>query len=260
MTSPYRCPQARIARQRYLVFEARPAAVARLYCFPFAGGAAAAYFAWNHIVTRSVELRAAQLPGRHDRIDEPPYIELSPLVSRLADDLTCEGDGRPFAFFGHSVGALLAFELTRELRRRHAPLPALLALSARRAPQLSIHNPALHLLPDEALIQAITKFGGMQPEVRALPDLLNLILPTIRADLTLSETHQYTLEKPLPCPILVFGGQEDPLVAPAELEPWREQSTDSVHITVFPGHHFYLWNVGRKILTSICQLLLMAVR
>jgi medium-chain acyl-[acyl-carrier-protein] hydrolase len=241
-------------QSRYMAFEARPKAKIRLYCFPFAGGAASVFRQWQPMVPAHVELRACQFPGRHDRMNEPAYTDATRLACQLADDLATEGDERPFAFFGHSMGGLIAFELARELLRRSARLPTVLAVSGRSAPQLAAHRTRLHLLPAEVLLDSLTAVGGMPREVRAVPELVELLLPTLRADLKLAETYRWTSDpSPLPCPIVVFGGAQDPLVESSGLGAWQDCSAEPVSVRIFPGDHFYLWPVGPELIRSMLE-------
>lgn len=249
-------PGARTGQPRYLTFDERPAAAWRLYCFPFAGGTAAAFRQWRQHLPLSVELRVCQLPGRHDRLHEAPAADVGRLAEMLVDDLVAEGDDRPFAFFGHSLGSLIAFEVTRELRRRERTAPRLLAVSARPAPHLPAYRGQLHDRPDGELLAALSRLGGIPAEVLDRQQLIDLSLPAIRADLRLSETYTPTPhtalgEDRVPCPLLVSGGDQDPLVSFEELEGWRRYASGPVTVTQYPGDHFYLWPEGRFLVRSI---------
>jgi len=236
---------------RFVGFTERPHAGMRLYCFPFAGGAANVYRPWQQLIPLDVELLACQLPGRHDRMHEAPFTDATRLAARLADDLALEGDDRPFAFFGHSMGALVAFELARELQRRRAPLPAVLGVSGRAAPDSGAHHTTLHLLPSSDLIRSLSVLGGVPEEVLAIPELIELMVPVLRADLELVETYRYVRDGGLlHCPITVFGGSVDPMVDAAGLGAWQDCSTRPVVIRVFSGGHFYPWSrpVGEQLI------------
>jgi medium-chain acyl-[acyl-carrier-protein] hydrolase len=221
-------------------FRPRPEATARLYGFPHAGAGAPAYRAWAGLLPAAVELRAVQPPGRQDRIREPAFTDLPGLVAALADALGPELGELPFAFFGHSMGALVAFELARELRRRGGPLPVLLGVSAWRGPQVPRALPPVSDLPDPELVAHVRRLGGMPEPVLEEPELLASVLPTLRADYRLCEGYRYRPSAPLDRPISVFGATADPLAGPAELEAWAAQTTRPLSVRVFPGRHFYL--------------------
>jgi medium-chain acyl-[acyl-carrier-protein] hydrolase len=181
---------------------------------------------------------------------EPLFRQLEPLIGALMDVvqplLTL-----PYAFFGHSMGGLISFELTRALRRAGRRLPQAIFISGYRAPQLPNPEPPTYSLPEDQLIAKITAMNGIPPEVLAHPELLNLILPILRADFEVCDTYAWRSEPPLPCPITVFGGKDDPVVPPALLQPWREQTTQDCVIREFPGDHFFLHDHTQPIIEQI---------
>ena len=215
-----------------------PKASMRLFCFPFAGGGTLAYRDWSRHLPSQVELRPVKLPGREDRLNEACFQEALPLVRVLASGLASYLD-RPFAFFGHSMGALLAFELARELRRQRQPEPFCLMASGRPAPQISISQVPLHKLSDAALIDVLRHYGGTPEIVFREKALMEVFLPMIRADLAINETYVFVPEKPLDYPIRAFGGESD-VVPRTTLDAWRQQTTGSFALHMFPGGHFYL--------------------
>jgi medium-chain acyl-[acyl-carrier-protein] hydrolase len=221
-------------------FDARPAAGLRLYCVPFAGAGAPAYRPWAPLLPPAVELRAVQPPGRQDRIREAPFTACRDLVGALAGALAPELGDLPFALFGHSMGGLVCFELARELRRRGAPMPVLVGVSAWPAPQRPRAVRPVADLPDEALAAHVHRLGGMPDAVLGEPELLASVLPTLRADYRVCETYAYEPEPPLDCPITVFGALADPLAAPSDLEAWAAQTTRPLSLRTYQGHHFYL--------------------
>lgn len=238
---------------RYLLFDRRPLASARLYCFPFAGGSAAAYRSWARAVPSTHELAACQLPGRHDRYGEAHPVDVEALADLLADDLVAEHDGRPFALFGHSFGALIAFLVARRLSERGAPLPSSLGLSGRSAPQHT-GTLALSALDDNELVRVLSSWGGIPPEVKAHPDMLALVLGPLRKDLMLSDEYVPTPSDPLPVtPVHVFSGRDDALILPGTLETWGEHFQHPIRIHSFPGGHFYIWDEGDYILRCLCE-------
>ena len=192
----------------------------RLFWFPHAGGGTS--------IGRSGYV-PVRLPGRESRLAEAPFERMTPLIDALAnaiDPYTRE----PFAFFGHSMGAVVAFELARELRRRSRPIPRLLIASAARAPQFRRNHVPAPAPPDDQLLA----------ELGILPELAAAVLPALRADTSLYRNYVYTEEPPLDCPIRAYGGLDDPNIRREHLEGWREQTTSSFAVRVFPGGHFYL--------------------
>ena len=227
-------PAAWIVRPR-----PRPAARLRLVCFPHAGGSASAYHAWGGALPEEIEVWAVQPPGHETRMREPLPATLDALVEDLARALVPALEG-PFAFFGHSLGALVAFELARALRRKGRPLPGRLLVSGRCAPQLVEQGPAIDTLPDELFLDALSeRYGGIPDAVRREPELVALFLPILRADWRLAAGYSYRAESPLPCPIAAFGGRDD-VTAPVDaIAAWREQTSAAFSQHMLPGGHFF---------------------
>ena len=225
----------------------------RLVCFPYAGGGAASYRPWVSHFPSSVEVCAIKLPGREDRIREAPRERLSELLPLLASVIASHAD-IPFAFFGHSMGALMCFELARELRRQHLPEPVHLFISAFRAPQRPASLSETHRLPEAEFIKEVgQRWGGIPEAIRNEPELLALLLPTLRADLALVETYTYIPEPPLACPISSFGGQDDRTAGQAILSEWQQQTTGMFTLTMFAGNHFFLQSAREELLQTMVQ-------
>lgn len=216
----------------------RPAAEVRLVCIPYAGGAASVFRAWPHLAPPDVEVRPVELPGRGARMDEEPFLRMPSLVHAMADALEPLLD-RPFALFGHSMGGLVAFELTRLLRRRGWPAPCHLFLSATRAPSAPRAFPLLHQASDAVLKEKVRAFDGTPPEALADDELMALVLPLIRADLAVLETYEYREEPPLDVPSTVFAGIHDQTVRFSELDRWRQHLVRS-QLRLLPGGHFFV--------------------
>jgi medium-chain acyl-[acyl-carrier-protein] hydrolase len=161
----------------------------------------------------------------------------------------------PFAFFGHSMGALISFELARHLRRIHYPGPAQLFISAHRAPHLPDTNSSLHDLSDSALIDALSRLGGTPQVILQHTELMKVMLPILRADLTLCETYVYISEPPLDCPIAVFGGEQDSMVSTQELQEWRNQTRSAFTLHMLPGDHFFLHSRQNLLLGTLSGLM-----
>jgi medium-chain acyl-[acyl-carrier-protein] hydrolase len=195
-----------------------------------------------------VEVCAVQLPGRENRLLEPPFTRLEPLVEALAGALLPYLD-RPYALFGHSMGGLLGFELIRRLRRLGAPTPQRFFVSACRAPQLPRRARPIHDLPDDELVESLRAFRGTPTRVLQDRELMQLVLPALRADFGVLETYAYTAEARLECPLEVFGGLQDETVPLPELAGWSDQAGREYSQRMLPGHHFFLHEgEGRRIL------------
>jgi len=231
----------KVQANSYLAYRvARTRPQIRLFCFPYAGGNAMVFRGWHRLFPDSIEICPLQYPGRGNRMREPAFTSAGPLAQDLTEALMPLQD-LPFAFFGHSMGAILAFEVTRELRRRQKPLPFHLFVSATRAPQVRCSDPVAYNLPEPEFIKELRRLNGTPAEVLENAELMALMLPMLRADFAVSQTYAY-VEKggPLPCPLSAYGGTEDPSVSIAALEGWHEQTTGAFSLHMFQGDHFYL--------------------
>jgi medium-chain acyl-[acyl-carrier-protein] hydrolase len=162
---------------------------------------------------------------------------------------------RPFAFFGHSLGALVAFELSREIRRQHDLLPVHLFVSGCGAPQSLYPHPPIGMLPDTAFLEELRQLNGTPAEVLEHEELMQLLLPTLRADFTARETYAYADEPPLDCPISAFGGMQDGRVERDRLEAWRDQTSGPFSLHTFPGGHFFLHSSQSLLLQTLSHAL-----
>jgi len=234
----------------------RPRAHLRLLCFPYAGGGASIYSSWAAQLPPDIELCAIRLPGREGRFGEQPLRRMDRLLSLLVEGVLPYLD-RGFAFFGHSLGALVAFELARRLRRDALPAPIHLFISGRRAPQLpdvrEPGEPALYGLPDAELIAELRRFGGRVGAAAAAPELLELMLPTVRADFELAGTHEHRDEAPLACPITAFGGLDDTAVSEDRIAAWRMHTRGGFALHMLPGDHFFLHELSGAIIATIAR-------
>lgn len=211
----------------------------RLLCFPYAGGNESAYRHWQQKLPESIEVLPVQLPGRGSRIKEPPYAELRPLVDAASEALAGELE-MPVAFFGHSMGALIAFELARELRKQHGIQPVHLFISAKCSPRQPAEGSAVGQLSDAALIELMERYEGTPRDLLNDAELMRLVLPVIRADITLCDSYVYEPGPPLECPITVFGGLEDHVCSRACLESWQEHTQGPFTLRMLPGGHFFI--------------------
>jgi medium-chain acyl-[acyl-carrier-protein] hydrolase len=212
--------------------------VLRLVCFPHAGGGASSFNGWRQLLPETVDLLRVQLPGREDNYSRPPFDRTTELVPALVPHLESLFD-RPVAFYGHSLGAIAAFEAIRELRRRGRPLPAVLFVSGRRAPQLPLSHPPYCLAPEEQLLEYLRAMGGTPEVVLSKPRWRDHLFPMLRADLKVSDLYSYTPEQPLPCPIYFFAGADDSFLKRHEWEGWGAQTTAEFHLRVLRGGHFF---------------------
>lgn len=224
----------------------------RLFCFPYAGGGASVFRQWGQKLPLEIEACPVYLPGRESRLNEPLYTELDPLVTALSEALQPHLD-IPYAFFGHSLGGLLAFELARHLQAQQQIGPQHLFVSAHRAPQLPLKRTPIRALPDAEFRKALFKIGGTPAAVLAHEELMELLTPIIRADFTIYETYRYRPGAPLTCPLTAFGGTQDHLVSRAELEPWREQTSNTFTLTMLNGEHFFVQSAQDDIIRLIVQ-------
>ena len=216
-----------------------PDAALRLFCFHYAGGSAQTFHAWPANLPPIVETGLIQLPGRGLRFAETKITSLLPLSRIVAQALRPYLD-RPFAFFGHSLGALLCLEVARSLRREHCLEPVHIFVSATQAPHRRRRDERISIMPRAALIEKLHEFNGAPPEALRNEELMDLLLPTIRADFELCETYEYHPEAPLGCPITIYGGIDDHEVEREELAAWSEMTTGPSNVRMFPGGHFYI--------------------
>jgi medium-chain acyl-[acyl-carrier-protein] hydrolase len=225
-------------------YQPNPDASLRLFCFPYAGGSAALFRTW---VLPNVEVWGVQLPGRGDRFSEPPITNITMILDVLIPDLRSYFD-RPYAFFGHSMGALLGFEMARRSG------PECLFVSGRRAPQIK-NAQQLHTLSDEAFLLELRRLNGTPPQVLENAELMALFLPILRADFAVCETYAYQEAAPLGCPIAAFGGTDDRTEPLQLLQGWRSQTTGEFSLQELPGDHFFLQTQQQVLLEEITKRL-----
>jgi len=209
------------------------------------------YSTWPDHLPRDVEAWALQPPGRENRLHEPAFDDLATLVRDALADVESLLDGRPFAIVGHSMGALIGFELTRELRRRGLQQPDCLYVSGHAAPHAGISGPIRHALPDAMFVSAIHDLNPALTGNEDYRDAIRFMLPTLRADFTLCERYRYVDDEPLACNLTVWGGLEDPETTLTQLVAWREQTTATFSLRMFPGDHFFLATQRRTVLRAL---------
>jgi pyochelin biosynthesis protein PchC len=231
----------------------RPGATTRLFCFTHAGGSATAYRDWPALLPDSVELHATQLPGRADRFGEPSPEDMDTLADLVTEAMSPLLDRR-FALFGHSMGATLAYEVTRRLEARGLA-PARLLVSGARAPHDPRARIAISDYDDDRLVAELAKLGGTEVEILSHRAMREIVLPYIRADFRLVEAYRHRPGPPLHTPISALVGDADPEVTPAQAKSWEARTITDFSLTVFPGDHFYLQPQRAPVVGEITRLL-----
>ncbi len=226
----------------FLCPESRPDAALRLFCLPSAGAGASMYRTWSSAFPGSIEVRAVQLPGRESRMREPRIVNAGLLAGEIAQALDPYLQ-HPFALFGYSMGALLAFEVVRELRLHGAPLPVCLFVAAMRAPDVPEVHPPLSGLPRAQFIDRINYYYQPSDPAWRIQELLELLLPILRDDISMVERYEYSTELALDCPIHAYAGADDSAASVSSVEAWQAQTAGDFTMTVFPGGHFFLHSV-----------------
>jgi len=236
-----------------VVPRSNPRARVRLFCFPYGGGGTSTFRTWPQSLPDAVEVCGVQLPGRENRLREAPYTDVPGVVQTLAEVLRpCLT--LPFAFFGHSLGAFIGFELARQLRRRNVNGLIHLFVSGQRAPQIPDTAPQLYSLPDDQFIaQMVRRYEGIPLIVRQNAEMMKVLMPMLRADLTMHDTYAYTEDRPLDCPITCFGGQQDPETTNETLAAWREQTRSHFKLRMFLGDHFFIQSKQVDVLQALSE-------
>ena len=210
----------------------------RVFCFPYAGAGASLFRVCAPCLPDGIELCAVQLPGREDRMTETPYRELAALVPQVVTGLGPHLD-RPFALFGHSVGALVAYEVARSLCASGRP-PVHLFVSGQRAPHLPSRTPARHALPAGEFEAALAGLDGTPADVLRHREIMAVLAPLLRADFALEETYTHEPGESLDVPMTVFGSVDDSEVNHHELDAWQVHTRQPCGVRLFHGNHFYI--------------------
>jgi surfactin synthase thioesterase subunit len=226
----------------------------RLFCFPYAGGSAFNFTRWQDVLDPSIEVCGIQLPGRGARISEERISSMPELLRALAPEFSKFND-LPFVFFGHSVGALIAFELTRYLRLHGMQLPSTLIVSGCQAPRYRSQSRQLHTYDDDAFVDVLRRYAGTPAEVLHSKELMQLLLPAIRADFALAENYRYRYAPSLTSPIHVFAGTEDENKASGQVCGWQEETGSLCEITWFDGGHFFINDSRAAVLKRLDEIL-----
>ena len=227
---------------------------ARLFCIPFAGGSPVVFRSWQEHFPADIQVCALNFPGRGNRMTEPSLRRMDTLVAQAADAMAPLLDV-PFAILGHSLGALIGYELAVHLREKGHGDPFLLVASAARGPQLPDPYPPLHHLPRDQFIEGMQdRYGGIPREILNEPDLLALLIPPLQADLELFETYRYTPRPPFSCPVAVFGGNEDHRLDDLQYRAWQEVTTGPLTVTMVPGGHFFIQEQGSRVAAAVAAV------
>jgi medium-chain acyl-[acyl-carrier-protein] hydrolase len=226
----------------------------RIFCFHYAGGGSSVYRLWGDHIIDGVDLIAIQLPGRENRFGESLIKKIDSIIETLYNNFLGLND-KPYIFFGHSLGALVAFEFARKLQQQNHPNLKHLIVSGSRAPHLPIRRKPIYNLPDQALLKEIRKYNGIPQDLLIEKELLmEIMLPIIRADFTISDLYQCSPEIKLKTPITAFGGIDDNTFPFEDLLKW-ELHTDIFNYECFTGNHFFIKSSFQKVIKSINAIL-----
>lgn len=238
----------------WLPFGVHADAPIRLLCLPHAGAGASAFRSWRRGLPPAIGLCPVQPPGRERRQAERPFSQVRPLVRELASQVV-SSVATPYAIFGHSTGALAAFELAREIRRLGAPGPVHLFVAGRRAPHLPICRSDLARLSLPELAALLRELGGTPPDLLADTDLLAMMQPMLAADFEVNENYEFAAEDPLSVPITAFAGTTDTGADVTMMTAWREQTTAEFAIHALAGGHFAIFDHAETVHAAIATAL-----
>lgn len=239
----------------WLIRRPQPQPRMRLFCFPYAGGSVASFLPWQAAMGGEIEVCAIQLPGRGPRLSEPPIADFSALIATLTAVIGEHGE-HPFAFFGHSLGGLVAFEVARACQMLGLPSPRHLFISGTAAPRWPISRRSLHQLDDDTLIEALRDYNGTPRAALENRELMELLLPAIRADFALRANYRYAPGPPLAVPISVLAGRQDPYVSSDSVADWRLETQTHCETHWFEGDHFFIHSAAAQVLGRLQATLL----
>lgn len=227
-----------------------PAARLRLFCFPWAGVGASVFRTWANDLPADIEVCALEYPGRGSRLRESPLRRLAELAAGATAAVEAQAQ-LPFALYGHSLGALLAFEVARQLRA-DGTRPLHLFVSGRRPPRVPDPGPPLFALPEAEFVEGVRqRYNGIPEVVLREPELMRLMLPMMRADFEVLETYSYRSDVVLDIPISVFGGEQDPCVPVADLAGWQDETRGRCTVATYPGNHFFVQTARGPFLAAL---------
>jgi medium-chain acyl-[acyl-carrier-protein] hydrolase len=236
----------------FLVARPKPRARTRLFCFPYAGGSASAYLSWEDLLPEHIELVAVQLPGRANRLDET----LLTSISQMADHIVRAIPpllNLPYLFYGHSLGSAVSFEVLHGLRARGLPLPKRFFCGARRAPHLAPRLAPIHEYPLEQFKRELKNLNGTPDVVLNNAEMMELLVPMLRADLKAAYTYHRKPEMKLDCNVSMFCGARDDKVFPEDMQDWQEHFFKQGDLRIFDGGHFFLDENRSSVVKEICE-------
>ncbi len=228
----------------------RPEARIRLYCLPHAGAGASVFLAWGKTAPDWLEVCSVQLPGRENRHGETLYSDFAALIAAFGPVLACHVD-QPYVLFGHSMGALLAFELSRWMQSGQWRTPSLLVVSAYRAPNRPPRDRSTANLPDDEFLASVAALNGTPAQLLKDPRLRRLLLPVLRADYAVCESYVFEPVPLLDCPVSVYGGINDTDISRVDLEAWSALTSASTSVQLFWGDHFFIRSAQERVLAVV---------
>jgi medium-chain acyl-[acyl-carrier-protein] hydrolase len=241
---------------RFLRMTDASRAQARLFCFPFAGGSAAVFAGWGEKLKPGIEVWAAHPRGRGRRFSEPPHRSVAEMVQDYLPVLRAHLD-LPLAFYGHSLGGLLALELVRQLQTEGLPLPGHLFIGASAPPVAGLIHPAISHLPDEGFVTAVQeRYSGIPESVLKESELMEIFLPALKADFSAYETFDRNCVTQVRCPVTAFAGSDDGVIAPDVMQEWCRHTEMSFDLRIISGDHFFLSTNGELVLSTIREKML----
>jgi medium-chain acyl-[acyl-carrier-protein] hydrolase len=214
-------------------------ASAQLFCFHHAGGSSAFYTNWNRFLPAFIDIKPIGLPGRQERFQEPLITEF-PAALEAVTSMVVPLVRTPFALIGHSMGALLAFELARKLELLRLTPCALFVSACRAAHLWAEKHEKKSQLPDSALIQEIREMNGTPESLLLDTEMMELILPIVRADFALCDSYMFDPQPTLTCPIFAFGGLEDPDITREDVAAWGQLTSGGFRSCMLAGDHFFI--------------------
>lgn len=238
----------------FITFKQQKNAYMRIFCFHYGGGSASIFRKWSKDILEEAELVAIQLPGREERFSEPLVNNISQVIDNLILNFKQYSD-KPFILFGHSIGALIAFEFARILEKRKLVQTKHLIVSGTKAPQIPLKKQPIHNLPKAQFITELKKYNGIPDYIIEDDELISTFIPTIRADFSISETYNYLSAKLLSCPITALGGLNDNSFDSKDLIKWQKQTSNSFTHKFLPGDHFFINTSYKEVINIINQAL-----
>jgi len=236
----------------FLITRPKPRAQYRLFCFPYAGGSATAFNSWEDLLPSSIELVAIQPPGRANRMDEDPLTSVADMAGQLARALPSMLD-RPYLVYGHSLGAIVSFEVLHALQAGRLPAPRWYFCAARRAPQAPPRIGPIHEYPLEKFKSELKSFNGTPDVILENDDLMELLVPMLRTELKAAYVYHREPDAKLECNVSVFGGARDQVVLPQELAGWQDHFSAPMDLRIFAGGHFFMEDNKKLVVNAICE-------